>query len=281
MKRESLDGKKEPFVRLMLDSGAYSAWNSGAEIDIDEYISFIKKHEHLLESYINLDVIPGKRGKTRTAADTEAAAQASYDNWWYMKDQGLSPIPVFHQGERFVWLDKYRKDGCKYVSIGIQQDMMLPSHVKFLDKVFTVLTDEAGRPKIRVHGLGVTSLYLLLRYPWYSVDSTSWAMTGAYGAIIVPARVNGKPDYSRQPQTIKVSGVATKSGGGRDEYEVMGPMIQKYIADYLREVCGLTLVEVRNDLRARMICNIHYFTKMAEACVDVRFKHRLHDWHGE
>jgi len=90
----------------MLDSGAYSAWNRDETIDIDEYIAFIKKHRKLVDTYVNLDVIPGKYGRPRTQQEVEASAKLSYENLQYMKSKGLSPIPVFHQGERFHWLER-------------------------------------------------------------------------------------------------------------------------------------------------------------------------------
>ena len=44
-------------INLFLDSGAYSAWSKGVTIDIDEYISFIKKNIKYITVYANLDVI--------------------------------------------------------------------------------------------------------------------------------------------------------------------------------------------------------------------------------
>lgn len=46
-------------MKIMLDSGAYSAWTLGNSIDIDDYISFIKRKTAHLECYVNLDVIAG------------------------------------------------------------------------------------------------------------------------------------------------------------------------------------------------------------------------------
>ena len=44
-------------IKWFLDSGAFSAFTQGAEIDIQEYIEFIKEHKDYLEAYANLDVI--------------------------------------------------------------------------------------------------------------------------------------------------------------------------------------------------------------------------------
>ena len=47
-------------ISIMLDSGAYSSWKRGEHIDLTSYIAFVKRNEHLLASYANLDVIPGR-----------------------------------------------------------------------------------------------------------------------------------------------------------------------------------------------------------------------------
>ena len=57
--------------------------------------------------YVNLDSIPAKK----TLEAREAAARQSYKNQQVMKEAGLHPIPVFHQGENWLWLEKMLKDG--------------------------------------------------------------------------------------------------------------------------------------------------------------------------
>jgi hypothetical protein len=51
------------------------------------------------------------------------------------------------------------------------------SQNKFWDFVF-----HKTRDKVRVHGLGVTRMPVLSRYPFYSVDSSTWLDAGMYGA---------------------------------------------------------------------------------------------------
>ena len=48
--------------------------------------------------------------------------------------------------------------------------------VQFLDYCFNKTRD-----KIKVHGLGMTSDWQLERYPFYSVDSTSWNQIQRWG----------------------------------------------------------------------------------------------------
>ena len=61
--------EQDKAVSLFLDSGAYSAWTQGVEINIRDYIDFIKQHQDIIDIYANLDVISidGKRGSKLTA----------------------------------------------------------------------------------------------------------------------------------------------------------------------------------------------------------------------
>ena len=47
---------------ILLDSGAFSAFNRGERIDLDDYIGFVKANESLIYRCINLDEIPGDFG---------------------------------------------------------------------------------------------------------------------------------------------------------------------------------------------------------------------------
>src|SRR5260221_8934511 len=112
-------------VQLMLDSGAFSAWNRGEEINIKEYIAYVKRNQHLLHSHVNLDVIPGVHGQRRATDDVESSAKQSYDNLQIMKAAELRPIPVFHHGESLTWLERLLKDGEPYIGLSASKDAMV------------------------------------------------------------------------------------------------------------------------------------------------------------
>lgn len=183
---------KKNKVDLFLDSGAFSAWSQGGEIDIQEYIAFIKKHEQDLEVYANLDVI--------------GDAEGTWKNQKIMEDAGLNPLPVYHYGAPEKWLTRYLKAGYDYIALGGMVPITTGQLQQWLDRIFSdYLTDESGMPVIRVHGFGLTSLRLMLRYPWYSVDSTSWVMTGRMGSIYVPRFKNGQWVYDEESWKVAVS----------------------------------------------------------------------------
>jgi len=64
---------------LIIDSGAFSVWTRGEEVDIDQYAHFcgeIKKLFPLCNIYVvNLDVLPGKFGQRPTQKQVEEAVR--------------------------------------------------------------------------------------------------------------------------------------------------------------------------------------------------------------
>lgn len=150
--------------RLMADSGAFSAKTVGAAIDISSYAAWVKKWEHLFDSYANLDVIGN--------------AQATLDNQHRLEDMGLRPMPVFHVNEPWEYLEHYLEN-YDYIALGglvgvVHAKGMMP----WLIKAFQML-----RPSQYYHGFGLTSWELLASLPWGSVDSSSWGAGYRYGRI--------------------------------------------------------------------------------------------------
>ena len=140
-------------VNLFLDSGAFSAFTQGVEIDIYEYCSFIKKNKKYIETYAVLDVI--------------GSAEKTWENQRIMEKAGLSPLPCFHFGEDIKWLKKYVKK-YDYMALGGMVPISSKDLKVWLDDLYSNhLCDKDGMPKIKVHGFGMTSLSLMLRFPWY------------------------------------------------------------------------------------------------------------------
>ena len=171
-KQNHVDRMRNNKVKIFLDSGAFSAFTQGVDIDIDGYIEYIKQNHDIIECSSVLDGI-GDPLKT-------------YQNQCYMESKGTRPLPCFHYGEDERYLEYYIE---KYDHITLGG--MVPISTKplrlWLDTLWhKYLTDSAGRPKLKVHGFGLTTMSLMKRYPWYSVDSSSWVQQAANGNIFVP-----------------------------------------------------------------------------------------------
>jgi len=216
---------KDANIKLLCDSGAFTSWNLAQKkkkegdpnwqnflVDIYKYIEFVKKHNDIIWRAVNLDVIPGEQGREPKLEEIELAAQQGFDNLLIMKQNGINPIHVYHQGEDLKWLDKMIVEGeCDYIGVSPCNDYSTDRKRNWLDQVFRYLGEKY--PYVKTHGFGVTSVQLVERYPWYSTDSSSYSLTAAMGAILTPyGRIyvsddeskHGDPDHIRnKPQQIK------------------------------------------------------------------------------
>lgn len=244
-------------VELMLDSGAFTAWKRGAQIDLSQYIAFLQRNADLLAHYVNLDVIPGVMGQRVALEQVEEAAAQSFANYEVMRAAGLSPIPVFHYGEDLRWLRRILDSGAAYIGLGGTVGRPRKVRIPFFDRCFAVLREYPG---VRVHGFGTTSLDLMRRYPWTSVDSTSWIMGGANGYILVPRFAGrGQLDFSR-PRQIRV----TELGGARGQVAGLGSLERAHFEEYVSGM-GLSLVNLRYDQAARNQVNIRCYMAAAHS----------------
>lgn len=158
-----------PGKKLFLDSGAFSAFTRDAVIDIHEYVKFIKENEEELFCYAALDVIGDWKG-TR-------------ENYETMLDLGVDPVPCYHYGSPLEELERYCKDGVKYLALGglVPHSRNRPELQRHLDMCWGVLKKYFP---IKVHAFGITSQWALERYPFYSCDSTAAIMGGGMGRVM-------------------------------------------------------------------------------------------------
>jgi len=207
-------------VELFLDSGAFSAWSQGKEIKIQEYIDFIKKHEDVIDVYANLDVI--------------GDAKATWKNQQIMEDAGLNPLPVFHAGENKRYFFRYLKN-YNYICLGGMVGSTTKQLTFWLDSLFPTICNSEGIPKVKVHGFGLTSLPLMLRYPWYSVDSTSWVVTGRMGSVYIPRYRSGKWIYDENSWKIAVSNRSPNNKEAGKHIETLPPTEKQIALDYIHD----------------------------------------------
>lgn len=254
--------KPEDF-RFFLDSGAYSAWSRGTVIDIDAYCAFIRANIERIEVYASLDVIPGAPGRHATTKEREDAAEASWSNYLYMVREGLDPLPVYHYGEPERFLERMLDYGCEYIGIGGLVGIPAAHRMTWLDRVFERITDVEGKPIVKTHGFGMTAVPLIFRYPWYSIDSTTWIKITASGSIYLPAKRAGKFVFDEVPMTVSVSNRNPKqTEGGKHANSLSGAM--REILDEWLTFCGKTYAEVHESYYHRATCNVTFFKMVSE-----------------
>lgn len=250
--------------RFFLDSGAYSAWSRGTVIDLDEYCEFIRANIELIEVYASLDVIPGAPGRSATPKERNEAAEQSWRNFLYMRNEGLDPLPVYHYGEEPRFLERMLDFGCDYIGIGGLVGIPGGPRRTWLDRVFTRITDDAGMPIVKTHGFGMTAVPLIFRYPWYSIDSTTWIKITASGSVYLPAMRNDEFVFDEVPTTVSVSDRNPKqSAGGKHSNSMSGAM--KAILLRWLAFCGKTYEEVTESYYHRATCNVTFFREVSLA----------------
>jgi hypothetical protein len=169
---------------ILVDSGAFSLWNSGKTVDINHYVDFISKVKKIQTThtiyFINLDVIPHVKGTTPTKDQIERACVKGIENYHYIKSKGHSTVHVFHQFEDFKYLDIITKEcnDLNYIGISPANDQSVESRNEWLSRVFYKL-----RSTVRTHVLGLTAKESLERFPCYSADSSSWINVKRYGEL--------------------------------------------------------------------------------------------------
>ncbi len=143
------------YKELFLDSGAFTAWTKGVDIPIEEYCEFVKEAD--CDFYSVLDVIGDDK--------------ATFENQKKMEELGTTPVPCFHYGDDWKYLEHYCEK-YDFISLGGMVGKSTKDLQPWLDKIFR------DYPNQKFHGFGMTREKLMERYPWYSVDSSSWIKNG-------------------------------------------------------------------------------------------------------
>jgi len=144
-------------TRVIMDSGAFTAFRTGKEIKLDKYVRFINDMPFAPYAYINLDVIGNPI--------------ASFENYLKMRNLGCNPVPVITKGASVDEFDEYTD--APFVALGGLVGGSISSQrerVGWIDKCMRVAT----KKNIPVHLLGISKAQMLMRWPVASGDSSSW-----------------------------------------------------------------------------------------------------------
>jgi hypothetical protein len=205
---------------LFLDSGAFSAHTQGIKIDIDNYINFIKENQCCISFYANLDVVNDPKTTLKHQKIMESA--------------GLNPVPVFHVGNTIEYLYHYIEN-YNYICIGGMVGKLPNYLIEYLDSYFSIISDKKGYPQIKIHGFGLTSVNLLLRYPWYSVDSSSWATISRMGAVLIPKLKNNKWDFRDVPWQVGFTARSPLNQDKLKHYKNLSPVLKRNVKLYIEK----------------------------------------------
>jgi len=151
--------ERQDQVRVLLDSGAFTAWKQNEPITLDAYCLFLEKLPLQVWRYFMLDVIGN--------------AKATHANYAEMLRRGFKPVPIFTRGEDPAVLDEYFETSDL---VGIGGLVGTKGNRGFVNGIM----QRVGARQ--VHWLGFGKIDFLKTYRPYSCDSTSWVV-GRYGQI--------------------------------------------------------------------------------------------------
>lgn len=240
---QSLVATGQPF-ELQYDSGAFSAWSQGEEVNLNElievYDSMIEKYAHKAEAVwlINLDKIPGSRGVDPTPAELDEACKISDRNFEILRKHfGDRILPIFHQGESDDRLHEIAAQA-SYICVSPRNDLHESVRRSWAQETHTKI------PGVRTHGLAATGLDMMRLVPWHSVDSATWIFLAANGAVF-------------RDERLRALHVSTESSYRKDEDQhlrtLSKPEQEVFLAMVERR--GFKIEELEHQVYHRMVFN--------------------------
>lgn len=170
--------------RLLVDSGAFSAHNSGVPIELDDYCAFL---DELAESGLSFKAVQ---------LDVIGDPKATWKNFVTMKKRGYDVLPVFTRGASERDLERMYGEA-DYVLVGGMVGHN--DNHRFLKWLMPRVA------KRKTHWLGFTKPDLIKAYRPTSVDSTSWNGAVVRGGTQVYLRGGRMPTFTREKFLPKLS----------------------------------------------------------------------------
>lgn len=289
---------------FFLDSGAFSHWSkvdAYAKVHggdrrgyydtkefyayMDAYAAFVKEHAGCIDYYANVDAIPDP--------------EITYRNQKYLeKKHGLRPVPVVHYNPQeqnrgnpetwpsVCWLNRYISEGYDLIGLGgLVGRSSKPKCLAWIDACFltAICSQKTQLPRVRVHGFGMTSYRLMVRYPWWSVDSATWTKLGANGCILVPRCRGGVYSFREddEPYQIGVSQDRPPEGRCR-HYGGLDRESKKVVVRWLNEIdvpLGRTHPKKKDENNKPLVLEYGVVNRHSERKIaNLKFFERLVEW---
>lgn len=156
-------------VDFFADSGAFSAFSSGATVDVDAYADWLLANSRHINCAATLDVIGDPHA---TAVNTRRLIKRT--------DGKVQIMPAFHVGSPWSEL-KRLCDEHPYVALGgaVALTHRMDAMTRWLVRAHGIARDA----DTRLHGFGLTKPPFPHLLPWYSVDSSYWLSASRTGSL--------------------------------------------------------------------------------------------------
>jgi hypothetical protein len=156
--------------RLLIDSGAFTAWSKGRPISLDAYAEYLETWRGCWDHAVTLDVIGNGR---ETAKNTRK-----------LHAKGLPVMPVFTRGDKLREFDAMVQEN-GYVCVGGLVGLPVPAQKARVKMLQRRAQDQGGG----IHALGIGSVAVLRDAMPYSSDSSTVSGAFQFGKVIY---FNGK-----------------------------------------------------------------------------------------
>lgn len=240
-------------TRVMMDSGAFSfhqalrkmgkagGWSPEQtkkfrDQTIESYVEFCRKYSKDWDFLINYDY--------------RVHAPTVYDMQKKLERLGMRPVPVFHGDNGMDWLHRYCKEGYKLICIGGITAMAGRTNWKSKRIYYESVFEVAEKYGVQLHALAQTSISLMFQFPWFSVDSATWAIIATYGCIL---------DVNESTGKIGPLHVSVQESKTPNSYARMPKHVQQHIQDRV-EKSGFDFQKIRESPFWRSIYNAMMFS---------------------
>ena len=234
-----MDSSAYSFFQFILkDSGKKSStkksltekeFNDKRDKTIKQYVDFVKKDSKHWDFYANFDY--------------RKNCELIWNMQKKLEKQGIAPSPVYHGDDSLDWFKRYCDAGYRIICIGGFPQKRRGFHPKrqFFEKIFKI----ADEYKVKLHGFAFTYIASMVEFPWYAVDSSTWAKTAAYGMILVP-------DNDRN--VMRSIHVSDRHSANNSSYNLMPKTIQREIEDLVTKA-GFDWDKIRTSVYERCTYN--------------------------
>lgn len=235
---------------------------------LDDYAEFVKENSHVIDLYSNVDVIRNP--------------ELTWRNQRYLERRhDLTPVPVVHFPTDVQWLDHYVQRGHEIIGLGGLVGAPDDRAPEWIHECFDLVCPPPERlPKVKLHGFGVTGFDLLIRFPWWSVDSATWTRAGAYGGVMIPRVTDSGWDFLKPPLTVLFTEDRLPGCDRWSHFSVMTGTGKSQVTRWLKEI-DVPLGEgdpdeggtrgVINHHGSRKVANLLYFDRWTRAFHEAGF----------
>jgi hypothetical protein len=219
-------------LRLLVDSGAFTAWKAGKQIELDDYCRFLESLAVEPWRYFTLDVVGDPEG--------------TLNNYETLLKRGFKPVPIFTRGEDPSVLEDYYKTSDV---VGIGGLVGTSGNRGFVRGIMRHIG------KRKVHWLGFTAFEFVKVYRPYMCDSSSWTSGSRFGTFDLymgRGRMNKvtKAEMAEQPPQeildrvryygLDPAGLGIKENwhGGRTYNRILGGYSHVHLSNDIEEKLG-------------------------------------------